>query len=246
MNKIFTLILLFVSLKSFSQSIQSITDKVSEKICDCMNNKMESYSEIKPEFNKCYDKEFNQIFSIVDSNEQKILVQNGALEQIKNRIIPTLNENCEKVKKIIDSELNNSIEPAFSNSKKAFPINFTLKDFKKLNKFENKIIALEGDVIQVEVSSKKTPYTKLRIGDEEIWAVSMFDSGLEIVGNKIKIVGYLIALKNSDYERKFNKDNYQILAFGLLDVNTNELKYFPGSEMQMKEWKNGQIPSDGN
>lgn len=34
---------------------------------------MTAYEEIKPEFNRCYDKEFNQIFSIVDAMEQKLL-----------------------------------------------------------------------------------------------------------------------------------------------------------------------------
>lgn len=63
-----------------------------------MRSGMESYSEIKPEFNKCYDKEFNQIFNSVNSAEQNILVKKGALDKVKNRIIPTLNKNAEKSK----------------------------------------------------------------------------------------------------------------------------------------------------
>jgi hypothetical protein len=55
----------------FSQSIETITDKISNKICDCIKDSINPYSEIKPEFNRCYDKEFNQIFSIVDSNQNK-------------------------------------------------------------------------------------------------------------------------------------------------------------------------------
>src|SRR5690606_9969345 len=129
--------------------------------------------------------------------------------------------------------------------KKAFPTNFNEQDFKKIKKWKKKIIALEGTVVQVETSSKNTPYSKLRIGNEKIWVVSMINSGFEKVGNKIKIVGYLIPVKNNDYESKFNQDKYQILAFGILDLNTNQLKYFPGSELQMKEWKNGKIPSGG-
>ena len=73
---------------------------------------MKEYSEIKPEFNRCYDKEFNFIFNIVDSTEHKILVQNGALDKVKNGIIPTLNNKCEKIRKIIESELKNSVEAA--------------------------------------------------------------------------------------------------------------------------------------
>lgn len=240
-----TILSLSISLIGFSQSVETITDKISTKICDCMDDDMKSYSDIKPEFNKCYDKEFNQIFSIVDKDEQKILVQQGAIEQIKKGIIPYLNENCEKVRKLIDAELENSIEPANSKSSQAYPTNFDQKDFKKIKKRENEIIAFKGKVIQVEKSSKNTPYSKIKIGTKEIWVVSMIDSGFEKVGNKIKIVGYLIPLKKSDYESKFNDDEYQVLAFGIFDLKTKELAYFPGSEMQMKEWKSGKIPRSG-
>ncbi|HAY88562.1 MAG TPA: hypothetical protein DCY51_03915, partial [Bacteroidetes bacterium] len=92
MKKITTIILTLLSLTSFAQSIETITEKISDKICECMSDNLKDYSEIKPEFNRCYDKEFNFIFNIVDSAEHKILVQNGALDKVKNGIIPTLNE----------------------------------------------------------------------------------------------------------------------------------------------------------
>jgi Zn-dependent M32 family carboxypeptidase len=245
MRNIFTVFILFISHVTFGQSIQSITAKVTTEICNCMSNKIKSYSGIKPEFDKCYDKQFNQIFSIVDSEEQKILVQKDAIEKVKNGIIPTLNNTCDKVKRVIDSELQNSVEPASGKNSQAFPTNFNEDSFKKIKKRENEIVALEGKVIQVETNSKKTPYSKLEIGNKHIWVISMVDSGFEKIGNNIKIVGYLIPLEKNDYERKFNQDNYQILAFGILDMKTTELAYFPGTEMQMKEWRNGQIPSSG-
>ncbi len=103
MKKTVTIFLVFISLTGYSQSIESITEKVSDSICDCINDSIESYSEIKPEFNRCYDEVFNQIFSLVDSSEQKILLQQGALEEIKNGIIPTLNTRCEKIKSLIQT-----------------------------------------------------------------------------------------------------------------------------------------------
>src|SRR5690606_16524863 len=111
MRKILTLILTFLSLTSFSQSIETITEKVSDKICNCIKDEIKLYSEIKPEFNRCYDTIFNQIFTIVDSSEQKILLQQDALDKVNNGIIPTLNVRCEKVKKIIQSEVQSSTEP---------------------------------------------------------------------------------------------------------------------------------------
>ena len=245
MRIILTIVTLSISLIGFSQSIETITDKVSTKICDCMDDDLQSYSDIKPEFNKCYDKEFNQIFSIVDKDEQKILVQQGAIDRIKKGVIPSLNKNCEKVKKLIDAELENSVEPANTNNIQAYPTNFEQNDLKKIKKWKNEIVAFKGTVIKVETSSKNTPYSKIKIGTEEIWVVSMIDSGFEKVGNEIKIVGYVIPLKKSDFESKFNDDKYQVLAFGIFDVQTEELAYFPGSEIQMKEWKSGKIPSSG-
>ena len=245
MRILLTILSLSISFLGLSQSIETITEKVSTKICDCMDENMKSYSDIKPEFNKCYDKEFNQIFSIVDKDEQKILIQQGAMDQIKKGIIPHLNKNCEKVGKLIDAELENSDEPANLNNSQSYPTNFDQKDFKKIKKLKNEIIAFKGKVMQVEKSSKNTPYSKIKIGTKDIWVFSMIDSGFEKVGNEIKMVGYLIPLKKSDYESKFNDDEYQILAFGIFDLKTNELAYFPGSEMQMKEWKSGKIPSTG-
>lgn len=208
-----------------------------------MSSDMESYSEIKPEFDKCYDKEFNQIFNSINSAEQKILTGKDALDKVKNGIIPTLNKKCEKVEKLINNELASVIEPAASKTEKAFPINFNENDYNNIKKWKNKIIALEGKVVQLETSNKKTPYIKLKIGSEKIWVISMIDYDFKKVGNSLKILGYLIPLEKNAYERKFNQDKYQILAFGILDLKTKELAYFPGSEIQMKEWKNGKIPS---
>ena len=70
----------------------------------------------------------------------------------------------------------------------------------------------------------------------------MIDSRFENIGNNIKIVGYLSPLSNSD-DAESNKDDDQILAIGLPAIIKNELKYFPDSETQMKEWKIEQILS---
>jgi len=112
-----------------------------------MGDDMQSYSNIKPEFNKCYDKIFNKIFSITDSTERKILVQPGALKKINQELIPTLNQNCEKIKELVDSKVN-SVKP----SENAYPINFTKKDLKKINGWIGKITALKGEIVQIETS----------------------------------------------------------------------------------------------
>ncbi len=236
------LVILFYSQITFAQSIQSITDKISDKICDCMSEDMKSYDDIKPEFNRCYDLEFNQIFSVVDASEQKILVQSGVLEKIKKAIIPNLQEKCGKIKSLAKSELEAiKKDGKFPNS--AFPTNFNESHFDDLNAWNGKIVALQGDVIQIETSGNNTPYSKLKVGNQEIWVISMIDSGFEIMGAHLKIVGYLSQIKKMDYEKKFSDDAFHIIAMGIVDVESEKLAYFPGSITQMKQWINGEIPA---
>ena len=247
MKKIITLILTLSSLSILGQSVESITKKISTKICECVNPDVKNSSEIKTEFNRCYDKEFNFIFNIIDSTEQKVLIKDGNLTKVKNGIIPYLDTNCEKIKKVIASEIKNTIEKASKAKIKSFPVNFTREKWKKIKRWKNKIIALEGEVIEVRESRQKTPYSKLKIGEKEIWVISMVDSTFEKIGNKVRIVGYLFEIPDSDnqFERKIHHEKYHILAFGILNVENKKLAYFPGSESQIKEWINGKIPTTG-
>ncbi|SHM82759.1 hypothetical protein [Polaribacter sp. KT 15] len=247
MKKIVTLILTFSSLSILGQSVESITKKISIKICECIDENVKNSSEIKTEFNRCYDKEFNFIFNIIDSKEHKILIENGNLSKVKNGIIPYLDNNCEKIRKVTTSEIENTAEKASNKKIKSFPINFTEKKWKKIKRWKNEIIALEGEVIEIRESRQKTPYSKLKIGEKEIWVISMIDSKFEKVGNKLRVVGYLfeIAENDSQFERKIHNEKYHILAFGILNTKNKKLAYFPGSENQIKEWINGKIPTSG-
>ena len=244
MKKIATLILTLISLTSFGQSIETITEKISDKICGCIKDDIKSYSEIKPEFNRCYDKEFNQIFSLVDSAEQKILIQDGALEKIKNGIIPTLNSTCEKIRKIIQSELDNSIEPAANSSTVPCPTNFTGNDLKKIEKRNGEIIAFNGLVTQVYTAHNDKPYYEVKLeGGKTIWIASLVKSGYEVEGNIVRILGYVAKVENDEFAEKYNKTDYHILAFCVIDMKTKQMAILPGSELQIKEWIAGKIPS---
>ncbi len=243
MKRITILILTFSSLISFSQSIETITEKVSNKICDCIKDGINSYSEIKPEFNRCYDKEFNQIFSIVESEEQKILIQQGALEKIKNGIIPTLNSNCEKIRALIQSELDDSVETAANNISDPCPTNFKGKDLKRIKKLNGEIIAFNGLVTRVYTAHNDKPYYEVKLeGENTIWIASLVKSGYAVKGNIIRILGYVAKVKNDKIAKKYNKTDYHILAFCVIDMKTKQIAMMPGSESQVKEWMAGKIP----
>jgi hypothetical protein len=189
----------------------------------------------------------NDVFVTATPDDIKILGNTDNLKKINTDIIPYLNTHCDKLKKLISNELDNSVENASKTDTKAFPTNFSDKDLKKINKWNEKIIAFDGEVVRVETSRRNTPYYEMKLGEKTIWVISMVDSGFEKKGNKVRVVGYLIPIDKSDnkYERQFHNQDYHVLVFGIVDLATEKLSYFPGSEMQMKQWINGQIPSSG-
>ncbi len=240
MKKILTLILTLISLTSFAQSIETITEKISDKICECISDDLKEYSEVKPEFNRCYDKEFNFIFNIVDSTEHKILVKNGALEKVKNGIIPTLNEKCEKIRKLIKSDLENSTELATKNP---CPTNFDSKDLRKIKKRNGEIVAFNGLVTNVHTAHNDKPYYQVKLqGGKTIWITSLVKSGFEKEGKTLRILGYISEVGNDEIAKKYNDSDFHILAFCVIEMDNKQMAMMPGSELQIKEWMNGTIP----
>lgn len=244
MKKITLLILIFSSLTSFSQSIETITEKISIKICECINDDLKAYSEIKPEFNRCYDKEFNFIFDLVDSEEHKILVKDGNLNKVKNGIIPYLNDNCEKIRTLIQSELDNSVEPVAETVKNPCPTNFSGKDLKRIKKRNGEIVAFNGLVTKVYTDQNEKPYYEVKLeGGNTIWIASLVKSGYEIKDNIIRVLGYVSEVGKDELAKKYNKTDFHILAFCVIDMKTKQMAMLPGSELQIKEWMNGKIPT---
>jgi len=241
MRKLTTLILTFLSLTCFSQSIETITEKISDKICNCIKDDINSYSEIKPEFNRCYDSIFNQIFNIVDSSEQKILLQQDILDKVKNGIIPTLNESCEKVRKIIQSEAQSSIEPSTQNP---CPTNFGGNDLDNIKKLNGEIIAFNGLITKVYMAHNDKPYYQVKLeGGNTIWVASLVKSKYENEGKILRILGYVSKVeKDDEFAKKYNDTQYHILGFCVIDMESKQMAMLPGTEMQIKEWISGKIP----
>lgn len=205
-----------------------------------MSKNLNTYSNIKPEFNRCYDKEFNFIFNITDSTEHKILVQNGALEKVKKGIIPTLNQKCEKVRKLIKANLE---KPNTSSTKEACPTNFESKDLKKIKKRNGEIVAFNGLVTQVHEKDANTPYYQVKLmGGKTIWIAPLIKSGYEKEGNILRLLGYVAEVGKDKIAKKYHNSKYHILVFCVVDMNSKQMAMFPGAEIQVKEWMNGTIP----
>lgn len=209
-----------------------------------MSDDMTSYLEIKPEFNRCYDREFNHIFSIIDATEQKILVEAGVLEKVKNAIVPTLETQCEKITELIGKEMDDSIESAVKSVENPCPVNFKSEDVKHIKKLKGQIVALNGLVNKVYAAHKEKPYYEVALeGGKTIWIASLVDSGFEVKGKILRILGYVAEVGDDKIAKKHNDRNYHILALCVIDImDSKQMAMMPGSELQIKEWIGGKIP----
>lgn len=141
---------------------------------------------------------------------------------------------------VADKQRKNTEKKESPNS---YPTNFGESNLKDIAAFNEQILSFDVEIIQVEKSRRETPFYKGKIGNGTIWIYSMVNSESIKVGNIVRVVGYLVP--TDELDTKINQDQFQVLSFGVLNLQNRKLDYFPGSEMQMKEWKEGKIPSTG-
>ena len=86
---------------------------------------------------------------------------------------------------------------------------------KKLKKFNGKIVAFDGIIEQIETSRNNTPFYKLKIGENNyLWTILMFKNDKNIIGDKIRVVGYLRPSAPNETERKYLDGKYMVISFG--------------------------------
>jgi len=135
-------------------------------------------------------------------------------------------------------------KPTTKATEKSFPTNLNEENFKKLKKFNGKIIAFDGLIEGIENSRNNTPFYKLKIGENNyLWTALMFKNDKNIIGDKIRVVGYLIPSDPNEIERKYLDGKYMVLSFGLVDIKSSNFLFISGAEIQKQEWIEGKIPS---
>ena len=124
--------------------------------------------------------------------------------------------------------LEDIIEPAADKQSKkiekpyptnSYPINFGESDLKDIAAYNGEILSFDVEVIQVEKSRKDTPFYKGKIGNDSIWIFSMINSKSIKVGNKLRVVGYLVP--TDELDKKINSDQFQLLSFGVFSKPKN-------------------------
>ena len=128
----------------------------------------------------------------------------------------------------------------------SFPTNIYHGSIGELEKFEDKIIAYDRIIEKIEISKNNTPFYKLKIGDQNhLWTVLMFKNDTNKIGDKIRVVGYLVTVDPSETKEQYVDTKYTVIAFGLIDFNNSNFLFLNGAEKQKQEWVNGEIPSSG-
>jgi hypothetical protein len=138
--------------------------------------------------------------------------------------------------------LGQSNAPTTNVNAKSFPTNIQIGSIEELKKFDGKIIAYDGTIEKIENSRNNTPFYKLKISvDNYLWTVLMFKNEVNKVGDKVRIVGYLLPSEPNEAEKQYLDTKYMVIAFGLLDFENSNLLMTEGKQKQ--EWMDGKIPS---
>lgn len=134
-----------------------------------------------------------------------------------------------------------------SKAQNVCPVNFEnqhLENAKKdIDKWNGEIVACDVEVIQIEKGYQDKPYCKVKLeGGGQFWVGFLIKSGYEKVGVKLRILGYFSKIEKDTLANKFNKDKFHVLAFVVIDLATKQMAMLPGSDKQVKEWINGNVP----
>lgn len=228
----------FITTNCFGQNIDSIQKKFATKVCNCMGE-IKKYEDLKPKIDRCYDTTMNYIFNDATPEEIKFYTGKGNLKVVAQKLEYYLKSSCPGVVNVIQEY----VKPKDKES--SYPINFDntkLEDAKKnFNSWNGKTIAFNAEIIKVNKSNPAKTYLKVKLNNDEfLWVGDMANSKFDNVGNKTRFIGYFILTeKDSDEQTEFG---YLVISFASLDVGTNNLTMYPGSEKQIYEWANGTVP----
>ena len=134
--------------------------------------------------------------------------------------------------------------PTTKANDKSFPTNINERNFKKLKQFDGKVVAFDGIIEKSETSRNNTPFYKLKISESNyLWTALMFKNGLNKIGDRIRVVGYLGLAEPNEIEKKYLDSKYMVIAFGLVDFKNSNFLFLGGAGQQKQEWIDGKIPS---
>lgn len=233
-----TAIAFIITTNCFGQNIDSIQKKFATKVCNCIGE-VKKYEDLKPKIDMCYDTTMNFIFNDATPEEIKFYTGTGNLKVVAQKLEYYLKSSCPSVINVIQEY----IKPKDKGS--SYPTNFDntkLEDAKKdLHSWNGKTIAFNAEIIKVNKSNPEKTFLKVKLDNGGVlWVGDMANSKFDNIGNKTRFVGYFIlAEKDNDEQTELG---YLVISFASLDLETYNLTMYPGSEKQIYEWANGEVP----
>ena len=233
------LLLLLITGQCYSQNLDSLQRKFANKVCNCIGN-IDKYEALKPLIDKCYDSTMNLIFNDATPDEIKFYAGAGNLKLVAQKLEYNLKSTCPSVVRVI----NEYVKP--KSTENNYPINFDQKTFedasKNLNAWNGKTISFNAEIIKINKSNPNRPFLKVKLTNDQIlWVGDMASSNFEIVGNKVKFLGYF-TLSDKSSKDEYNELDFLVISFASLELNSNKVAFYPGSEKQVYVWANGEVP----
>jgi hypothetical protein len=243
MRIVVTALLAFSSIHygCFGQETAKLARKVAAQMCKCIGN-VERYGDLKPKLDKCYDQEMNTVDGQATPEEIKIIGNIDDFNEVKRMISKLIKTDCESVRNLVEGEAQ------ASTTSNPYPTNFDAKVLKKAKKnlaeWNGKIVAFDGEILEVKHLSPGKPYMKVKLdGGPVVWVGSMVNSQYDSVNNSIRFLGYFSVTGQGDTSQEYHNSGFHVLAFGEIDHKSKQLAFTPGSERQIQEWGKGQVPT---
>lgn len=136
----------------------------------------------------------------------------------------------------------------FQNIKNNYcPVNLDGKLLKTLDasphSYFGNIYACNGEVLQVVIWYNNWPYYQLRLENgARLWVSGQFNTGLEVVGAKLRVLGYFEKAPARFKPEKTNPDSYHLLGFAILNTDNRQFVVKPGKESLAQQWLDGKVP----
>lgn len=228
----------FITAACLAQNIDSIQNKFATKVCNCIGE-VKKYEELKTKIDMCYDTTMNFIFNDATPEEIKFYTGSGNLKVVAQKLEYHLKSNCPSVVAVIKEY----VKP--KDTARSYPTNFDhtkLEEAKKdLNSWNGKTIAFNCEIIKVNKSKPDKTFLKVKLyNGDTLWVGDMSNSEFNIIGNKTRFIGYFILTEKNNEEQ--TERGYFVISFASLNLGTNNLTMHPGSEKQIYEWANGNVP----
>lgn len=115
-----------------------------------------------------------------------------------------------------------------------------------IKKYQGKFYAFDATIKKIHQAYEAKPYYLVEFENgKELWIASLVKSEIQQEGKKLRFLGVLAELHNTDeVAKKWNQSGYHILAFAVIDWENKKVAANEDAPAPTVEWLNGKIPDN--